>query len=120
MSAPYNTLLLDLDDWDLCPDANGNIAMASPPYAVAQDVSSAVRTFLADCYYDQTIGIDYFGLVLGHTPPLSLFQQYIQDAAVTVPTVESAVCVVTSVRARGAQGYVAFTDENGQTGQVGL
>ena len=48
MSAPpYSTLLLDPDTWDLTVDNNGNIAVAAPPYAVAQDVASAIRTFAA-------------------------------------------------------------------------
>ena len=42
----YSTLLLDQTEWDLVLDASGNIALASPPYALAQDVASAVRTFL--------------------------------------------------------------------------
>ena len=40
-----NTLLLDLTNWDLLVDASGNIAVASDPYSVAQDVASAVRVF---------------------------------------------------------------------------
>lgn len=120
MSAPFSTLLLDLDNWDLCADANGNIALASPPYSVAQDVASAIRTFLGDCYYDQTIGIPYFDQILGKTPPLSLFQEYIQNAALSVPSVVSAVCVVSSVVNRQVTGSVTFTDSAGVTGTVTL
>ena len=40
-----NTLLLDTLRWDLCLDVHGNIAVASDPYSVAQDVASAIRTF---------------------------------------------------------------------------
>jgi len=59
-----DTLLLDLDNWDLTVDAAGNWAVASPPYAIAQDVASAIKTFqlqagpndpvLGECWYDNT------------------------------------------------------------------
>jgi hypothetical protein len=54
------TLLLDRSLWDLTLDINGNIAMASEPYAIAQDVASACRTFLGECYYDTSQGVPYF------------------------------------------------------------
>jgi hypothetical protein len=110
MSAPYSTICLDLDDWDLFADAAGNIGLAAPPYAVAQDVASAVRTFAADCYYNQSLGIPYFAQILGHTPPLAIFQEYIQNAALSVPSVISAQCVIESISARAVTGYVQFTD----------
>ena len=63
------TLLLDRTAWDLCLDSNGNIALASEPYSLAQDVASAVRLFLGECYYDTTKGIPYWTEVLGMLPP---------------------------------------------------
>ena len=114
------TLALDLDDWDICPDAFGNLALANPPYSTAQDVASAIKTFKGDCYYDQTIGIDYFGTILGHTPPLAVFLEAIQNAALSVPSVISATCVITSVTGRAITGYVAFTDSAGNSGTVAL
>ena len=54
-----DTLLLDLTNWDLVLDVNGNIAIARPPYALAQDAASAVKTFQGECYYDTTLGIPY-------------------------------------------------------------
>jgi hypothetical protein len=35
MSSPLNTLLLDNSAWDLVVDSNGDIALAAPPYVVA-------------------------------------------------------------------------------------
>jgi hypothetical protein len=43
LPGPATTLLLDRAIWDLSLDANGNIAIATGPYAIAQDVASAVR-----------------------------------------------------------------------------
>jgi hypothetical protein len=66
-----DTLLLDVGLWDLTLDAYGNIAVAAAPYALAQDVASACRTVLGEVYYDDTLGVDYFGQSFGKTPPSS-------------------------------------------------
>lgn len=110
-----NTLLLDTDAWDLVLDVSGNIAVAAPPYALAQDVASAVRTFLGEVYYDTTQGIPYFDEVLGELPPAALLTQLIANQAKTVPGVVSAQCIITSFKARSVEGQVQFTDESGVT-----
>ena len=119
-SSAQNTLLLDLTNWDLVIDSNGNIAMATPPYSTAQDVASAVRTFLGDAYYDQTAGIDWLGTVLGHAPPLTVLQAAIETAALTVPGVVSASCIIEGFQGRQVTGQVSFTTTDGTTGSVPL
>lgn len=112
----YSTLLLDQTAWDLVLDAKGNIAVATPPYSLAQDVAAAVRTFLGDCYYDQTLGIPYFS---GQSA--SLLAQQISAQALTVPGVVTAQMVITSYDAEGnLAGYIAFTDESGATTVVNI
>jgi hypothetical protein len=113
-----NTLLLDTGLWDLCKDANGNIAMATGPYALAQDVASAIKTFLGEVWYDTTLGIPYLSQILGKTPPITLFQQYMVDAALTVPGVVKATCVISSFEGRTVTGQVQFTDSTGTTQTV--
>lgn len=108
-----NTLLLAVDTWDLVIDASRNIAVAAPPYALAQDVASAIRTFLAEVYYDTTLGIPYFEQILGKTPPVTLFQEYMVQAALTVPGVVAAKCNLQSFVNREVQGQVIFTDSSG-------
>jgi hypothetical protein len=115
-----NTLLLDLSQWDLLTDAAGNIAMASDPYAKAQDVASALRTFLGEVWYNTTVGIPYFQQILGHTPPVTLFQEMMVQAAKTVPGVASAKCTISAFEDRRVTGQVEFTTDNGQTGTVTL
>jgi len=114
------TLLLDLTQWDLLPDAAGNIAFAEDPYAKAQDVASAVRTFLAEVWYDVSIGVPYFQEILGKTPPLTMFQQLIVQTAMTVPGVVSAECTINAFVDRRVTGQVTFTTDNGQTFTVAL
>lgn len=113
-----DTLLLTVDQWDLCLDAAGNIAMASPPYALAQDVASALRLFIGELWYDDSQGVPYFDQVLGHTPPLNLFRQLMVQAALTVPGVVSAVCTLVSFENRTVTGQVTFVDESGLQGVV--
>ena len=120
MSAPYATLLLDLTSWDLVIDSNGNIAVATAPYALAQDVASAIKTFLGEVYYDTTQGIDYLGTILGQRPSLSVLQASMVNAALTVPGVVSAVCVIEKFENRQVTGQVQFTDANGTSGSVAI
>ena len=70
-----NTLLLDRVAWDLVLDAAGNIAMASNPYATAQDVASAIKLFRGELFYDTAKGIPYWTEVLGQLPPLALVRE---------------------------------------------
>ena len=77
MSSPMNTLLLDTVAWDLVLDSNGNIALAQPPYATAQDVASAIRLFLGELWYDQTQGVPYWQQFLGFNPTTSQIAQNI-------------------------------------------
>lgn len=113
-----NTLLLDLDNWDLVIDSAGNIAMASDPYSIAQDVASACRTVLGEVWYDTADGIPYFQQILGKTPPATMFQEYMALQAETVPGVDqgSAACVITALENRQISGQITFTvDDETQT-----
>jgi hypothetical protein len=114
------TLLLDNTGWDLLTDAAGNIALASEPYAVAQDVASALRLFLGELWYNVKKGIPYFEDILGHTPPVTVFQEYMVAAALTVPTVVSAECIIEAFENRTVTGQVTFRTTNGQTVTVSL
>ncbi len=108
-----NTLLLDRTAWDLVIDSFGNIAVAQPPYALAQDVASAVRLFLGELWYGADKGIPYFDNVLGQLPPVSLLTGYVEKAALTVPGVVEARCVITKFQNRQPVGQVLFIDETG-------
>lgn len=122
------TWLLDVNTWDICLDANGNWAIAEAPYSLAQDVATAVRTFLSEVWFDDTLGIDWYGQFLGHTPQLTVLQEAIVNAALgAVPKtadvyVKSAVCVIQSFdpTTREVVGQVQFVDSNGNTGVVAL
>ena len=114
----YNTLLLDQSAWDLVIDSAGNIAMATPPYALAQDVASAVRLFLGELWYNTPKGIPYFEDVLGHLPPLSLLTGYMEHAALTVPGVVSVQVIISEFSGREIRGEVQFIDETGAASGV--
>ncbi len=114
------TLLLDRQTWDLCQDAENNIACASDPYSIAQDVASAVRTFAGEVYYDTNMGIPYWSDILSKTPPLGLLKARIIAAARTVPNVASASCYITAVTDREVKGQVQIVDDLGRTSAVSL
>jgi len=114
----FNTLLLDRSQWDLVLDSAGNIALAAPPYALAQDVASAVKLFLGELWYDTTKGIPYFEEVLGHLPPPSVLMGLIEKAALTVPGVVSAQCIIQAFAAREVSGQIQFIDETGAANAV--
>lgn len=107
------TLLLDRTAWDLVIDASGNIAVASEPYAIAQDVASAIRLFLGELYYDKSKGIPYWEQVLGHLPPMSMLAAYVEKAAKSVPGVVSARCIISSFDKRKVSGQVQVIDTTG-------
>jgi hypothetical protein len=115
-----NTLLLDNTYWDLLTDANGNIAMARPPYARAQDVASAIKLFLGELWYDTSKGVPYFEEILAHAPPIGVFQAYMVQAAMSVPGVVSAQCTIESDDNRTITGAVTFTDIDGNTQTVAV
>jgi hypothetical protein len=110
-----SSLLLDATTWDLTVDASNNIAVAADPYATAQDVACAIRTVLAEVWYNTTLGIDYFGLVFGKTPSLALLKAAIVTQALTVTNVVSAQCFITNFTNRVVTGQVQFTTSSGQT-----
>ena len=84
----------------------------------SQDVASAVRLFLGELWYSTKKGIPYFEDVLGHLPPLSLMTGYIEKAALTVPGVVSAQCIISAFDAREIMGQIQFIDETGAASGV--
>ena len=120
MSAPLNTLLLDTQAWDLVLDSSGNIALASPPYAVAQDVASAIRLFLGELWYDTTQGVPYWQNFLGQNPASSEIIAAMNKAALTVPGVVPANTVITSIQDGQVNGQVQISTSDGNTTTVNL
>lgn len=118
MSSPLNTLLLDNVAWDLVLDSNGNIALAAPPYAVAQDVASASRLFQGELWYDTTQGVPYWQQLLGQNPTTSQIAAAFNAAALTVPGVVTANTVITSIAGREVSGQVQFETTDGESTTV--
>jgi hypothetical protein len=105
-----NTLLLDQVTWDLVVDSFGNIAMAQPPYALAQDAASACRLFEGELWYDTTQGVPYWQSILGQMPPLALLRAEYEAAAKSVPDVVSVKVFIAAItRDRVVSGQVQIT-----------
>lgn len=107
------TLLLDQTLWDLVLDIDGNIAVASPPYALAQDAASAIKLFQGELWYDTTRGVPYFTDILGKLPPLQLVKERFTAAALSVPGVTAAKVFITGLANRQLTGQVQITDATG-------
>ena len=118
MTIIHNTLLLDQTAWDLVLDANGNIALAATPYAIAQDVASATRTFLGECWYDTSQGLPYWQEILGEFPPLYYIAQKMQAVALTVPDVAQVQVKFTKFQNRSLAGQIEFIDTDGVANNV--
>lgn len=111
-----STLLLDTVAWDMVLDANGNIAVATEPYSLAQDAASAIKTFLGECYWDTTIGLPYLTSILGKNPSVPLLKQQFVNAALSVPDVASAACFIVALSSRVISGQIQV--KSASTGQV--
>lgn len=114
------TLLLDTKTWDLCLDTAGNIAVASEPYALAQDAACAIRTFQGEVYYDVADGVPYWASILGRRPPTALVRSYLEEAARTVPGVATARCLFTGHADRRLMGQVQITATDGTISAAGF
>ncbi len=116
-----NTVLLNPRTWDLMLDASRSIAMASEPYALAQDVASACKLFNGELWYNTNKGIPYFQRILGYRPPMSLLKDEFQKAALSVPNVVQASAQFSPVTGeRRLTGQLNFTDQNGITSGIKL
>jgi hypothetical protein len=113
-----NTLLLDTETWDLILDASGNIAKASNPYAIAQDVASAIKLFKGELWYNTNNGVPHFQEILGQYPPQSLIKQRLIEAALTVPEVVEARVINLNLIDRKLTGDVEVIDLTGQINRV--
>lgn len=118
MSKTQNTLLLDTSVWDLVLDSSGNIALASPPYAVAQDVASAMKLFQGELWYDTTQGVPFWQDFLGQNPTSSQIIAAFNAAALTVPGVKTASTVLVSLTNRNLTGQVQFSTSDGTSSTV--
>ncbi len=113
-----NTMLLDQARWDVILDANGNWAVATDPYSMAQDVASACRLFIGELWYDTTKGIPYFENVLGQSPPTEFLKAQLVAAALTVPGVIEAQAVMISFINGVLSGQIIFSDKLGNLQNV--
>ncbi len=108
-----STLYLDRAQWDLAVDGQGNIALATEPYSLAQDAASECRCFASECYYDTARGIPYLTQILGKSTPIEYTKAQLVAAALLVPDVVSARAYLTSSSDRKLGGQIQITDSSG-------
>lgn len=111
-------LLLDRTAWDLVLDANGNIAIADDPYAIAQSVACACRTFAEECIYNTKLGMPYWQSIIGKLPPLSFVKEKMIEQAKTIPGVADVAIVFVSFKDRALTGQIQIVTDAGITQTV--
>jgi len=115
-----DTLLLNPTTWDLMLDSNNNIALASNPYAIAQDVASAIRTFQGEVYYDTTLGLPYLTQILGQDrdTALAIFISLAETEALRVPEVVQAQGTEIYYDNRAVSGVIEVIDTTGAANNI--
>jgi len=117
----HTTWLLDWATGGICLDAYGNIAVASAPYSIAQDAATQASTFLGECWYDTSQGVDWWGDILGKNPPASLVASLIEAQVLLVPDVESVIVTLAGIDSnRNGVGQMLITDTDGTTTAIPL
>lgn len=105
------SLLLDRDRWSLCLDADGNIALCSEPYRIAQDAACSVRVFLGECAMETDRGVPYFENALGVKQPLSVLKAAARREAMRIDGVKDARLVISNIVDRKVSGTLFVTTE---------
>lgn len=115
----YRTLQLDPASWDLMLDGSGNIAIADSGYSAAQDVASACLVFSGECYYDNTLGIQWKEEVLGRRPTPGYIASKMEAEAQKLPIVDQASAVIFfDKNTRQTRGVIRITDTDGNQSQA--
>ncbi|AHK72189.1 MULTISPECIES: hypothetical protein [Gluconobacter] len=113
------SLLLDRTTWDLSLDANRDLAVCTEPYSVLQDVATAVRTWLGECWYDTSLGLPFDSGIFDGSSSLPLLRAQAESAAMSVPGVAAAQCALIGPREdRSIGGAIAITLTTGETQSV--
>lgn len=111
------TLLLDRTLWDLIIDSSGSIAMASNPYAIAQNVACAVKVFQGEAWFDTSLGVPYIPDILGGFIP-SDFVALANVEAMKVPEVSAVNTVISAFDGKVVTGQIQVIDVTGAINNV--
>ena len=102
------SLPLDTTSWDLVLDGAGNLNLTDEDNSIAQDVASAVRTFLGECWYNNLLGMPYFQSILGKLPPASLVISKITQQALTIVNVQTVKVIGLRLNDRRLTGTIVI------------
>ena len=110
------SLLLDTKTWDLCLDANVNIAVCDKPYAYAQDAACHVRLFQGELRYDTSQGMPYEWSILGSWPAPSVLKAYMASQALLATGTVAAKPIITAWQRRVIAGAILVTGKKTRGG----
>lgn len=113
------SLLLDNGTWDLVVDANRNLAVCTAPYAVLQDVATAVRIWLGEVLYDVRLGIGYDTDIFTNASNAVVLAREVERIASEVAGVTAAQCTLTRPgQKRRLTGVIRVQLNDGTTSDV--
>lgn len=86
-------LALDLDpaspNYGDIKIVNGDFVLIDGNDAILQDIITRLRTFLGECFMDNTVGIDYFNQVMVKNPNQAAIDAIFQNVILATPGVDS-------------------------------
>lgn len=112
-------LMLEVSEWDLIPDQNGDIAVCNAPYAVAQAVANEIKLFQGEAYYAPDQGIPYDPGILGKPSSPAYVGELMEDAALGVDTVATASASL-YLSGRELRGAIQVTTSDGTDLTIGV
>lgn len=68
---------------------NGDFVLVDGAQAILQDIITRLRTFLGECFIDNTVGIDYFNSVMVKNPDQATIDGIFQNVILATPGVQS-------------------------------
>lgn len=108
-------LLLDHDLWDLCVNANGQIAICEEPYALAQRAANEIKLFIGEGWYDTNQGLPHFNQELGRPLNMAAVKIMIENAALGVEGIIQATAYPAIDRkTRKLTGSVLLKSQSGE------
>lgn len=107
-----DSLLFDPEKWgELLVDASGNIAVTSNPYRIAQDVTTAVKLFKYDLWYDISEGVPYLTEIYAKKDRLTLLKDYLEKQSLLVVGVDTALVTIISFTEREVKATILINKE---------
>ncbi len=114
------SLFLDETTWDICADAQRNLAITQGPKALIQRVACEIKHLKGEGWYDETQGVPHFVRVLGVETTIPLIIGLIENHVAQINSVASVIPLLQITKDRQLIGDVRVTTEDGENLNVSI